>query len=262
MEDGAEKQAPESSKAGAMVRAARLAAGVDAAKIGADLRISTAALEALESCRYDRLPGDPYVRALLGSVGRYLRLDVQKLVQAYNSEMGAPSTAPVTPYKDLSQTHVLAHRQIFILILAVLLFALLLLLARLNSGGTSAPTVGDTLPESRSLRPEIPADTAAKPAPIARPDTVRPTEAAAPAKEINRVVVKPLIDSVWIRVLRAGKPESKQLLVLGKQMEVTHPDTIALILSRKKSVELTFGDTTLIPAQKRFRILGGAITYY
>jgi hypothetical protein len=63
-------------------------------------------------------------------------------------------------------------------------------------------------------------------------------------------------------VQRKGKPETVQLLLLGKQMEITHSDTIALILGKRKSVEVVLGDTTLIPAQKRFRIVDSRITYY
>jgi hypothetical protein len=45
-------------------------------------------------------------------------------------------------------------------------------------------------------------------------------------------------------------------------MEVTHSDTIALILGKRRSVQLSLGDTTLIPARKRFRIVGNRVTYY
>jgi cytoskeleton protein RodZ len=271
-----EKTVPVPPKAGSLVKAARLAADIEPAKLCADLRISTEALAALEAGQYDRLPGDPYVRALLGSISRQLRLDPQDVLKAYNAEVGgASTTAPVAPYKDLSQTHIMAHKQIFILILAVLLFTLLLILGKLNASNGSAASDAapvdslspaaalDSLPESQSLRPDSAGDSVE----ARLPDSgLGPSgsvgNAASASSTVNRVVVKPVLDSVWIRVQRKGKPETVQLLLLGKQMEVTHSDTIALILGKRKSVEVVLGDTTLIPAQKRFRIVDSRITYY
>ncbi len=254
--------------AGAQVRAARTAAGIDPAKLCADLRISTAALEALEAGQYDRLPGEPYVRALLVSLARYLGLDAHKLVQAYQAEIGVTATsAPITPYKDLSQNHVLAHKQIFILLLAVLLFAMLLILGKINSSGgkaaatksraadtTSVVPPPDTLPDADSLLP--PGDSADE-----EDDSVAAIKPAPPPIR-NRVVVKPRVDSVWIRVLLAGKPETDKLLTLGKQMEVVHDDTITMIIGKHRGVILNFADTTVIPARKRFRIIGKRISYF
>lgn len=119
---------PLTPKAGALIREARIAAGIEAADLCASLRISPAALQALESGQYSRLPGEPYVRALLGSIARHLGLDAQKLLQIYSLETGTtPAEPSVAPYQDVSQVHVLAHRKLFIGLLAVLLLALLVI---------------------------------------------------------------------------------------------------------------------------------------
>ena len=142
--DATESAAPRVS-AGQKVRQAREALGIPAAKLCADLRISPAALEALEAGDYGKLAGAPYVRATLVSLSRPLRLDSKELLQAYAEETGSgqATSAPVSPYKDDSGTHARAHKQIFILLLAVLLFVLLLIMGKVN---TSAPEPESTAP--------------------------------------------------------------------------------------------------------------------
>ena len=94
MENPPENTEAQPPRAGGMIRQARIQAGLEGARIAADLRISLAAYETLEAGQYDRLPGDPYVRALLGSVGRLLHLDPLKLVAAYNADIGSASAVP------------------------------------------------------------------------------------------------------------------------------------------------------------------------
>jgi cytoskeletal protein RodZ len=68
-------------KVGQILKQARNSAHIEVNKICADLRISPQALEALEQGNYHLLPGDPYIRALLGSMSRYLGLDPAGIVK-------------------------------------------------------------------------------------------------------------------------------------------------------------------------------------
>jgi len=61
--------------AGAMLRAAREAAGVHIASLAVALKVPVARLEALEAERFDLLPDPPFVRALAGSICRALKID-------------------------------------------------------------------------------------------------------------------------------------------------------------------------------------------
>ncbi len=280
LENSEKNETPPLVRAGSLLKAARMAAGMDPNKLGSDLRISIHALEALENNEYDRLPGDPYVRALLGTLARRLGLDPLEVMRHYNAEIGALNTAPpVAPYKDLSETHILAHKQIFILILAVLLFTLVLVLLKFNKSTENSvveesqpldslqktETFTDTLPEMGSLQPDSIVSVDSTPIQaeaITLPPTGESKSLPTPIKEPHRLVLKPLLDSVWLRVLRSGKPESRQLLLLGNQMEITHSDTIAFILDKKKSVEISWGDTTKIPTKRKFRIIGNILTYF
>ena len=309
--------------AGEMVRQGREAAGMSREKLGSTLRISAAALEAIETCNYNQLPGDPYVRALLVSLARHLGLDSKKLLLAYNADIGNKSAEEtVSPYKDTSHVHILAHRKLFIGLLAVLLIGLLVILAKVNSSSSSekneaaepsAPhadsvTVApppDTVPVSAALQPDslksdsakaavkidsakaaatksavaqpvkteikvdprIKADSLAKVAAKLKADSAKKVAAKPDTAKAqpgsNRVSVKPLIDSVWMRVLRHGKPEEVILLRTSKPpVEVAHTDTIVLILGKRNSVEITFNDTTLVPTRKRFKLSGKKIIYF
>lgn len=301
---------------GRTLREARQAANIDANKLCSDLRLTTQTLEALEQGNYHLLPGDPYIRALLGSIGRYLNLDPLALIQSYNKEIGAVHAAPATvaPYKDRTQTHTATHKQIFIGIFAVLFIILFLLFRKLNVGegdpsktipppangsatDTLAPAAQDTLLESKSLAPDTslaksspdtgesrgtPKPPLPKPALPASPGTlpapgVVPAPAGAPAagatttvpapalpataapidsSHLTLAVVKPLIDSVGVKVMRSGKDDFSTLLRLGKQMQVSHTDTIVIMISKRKAVEVTLGGKTVIPERKRFKIYG------
>ncbi|MDQ3001323.1 MAG: helix-turn-helix domain-containing protein [Fibrobacterota bacterium] len=285
---------------GRSLREARQAANIDVNKICSDLRIAPQTLDALESGNYHLLPGDPYIRALLGSVGRYLNIDPISLLQGYNKEIGAVHAAPsIAPYKDRTQTHTATHKQIFIGIFAVLFIILFLLFRKLNVNEDSvavvppmaAPTTDtlapaqDTLLESKSLAPDSslskptgpvapagpvgkPADSAKTPkpdqtgvpAPAGATGTVLPGSAPATAAidsaGLIMAVVKPLMDSVGVKVMRYGKEDFSTVLRLGKQMQVSHTDTITVMVSKRKSVEVTIGGKTVIPAKKRFKIYG------
>lgn len=285
---------------GRTLREARQAANIDANKLCSDLRLTTQTLEALEQGNYHLLPGDPYIRALLGSIGRYLNLDPMALIQAYNKEIGAAHAAPtaVAPYKDRTQTHTATHKQIFIGIFAVLFIILFLLFRKLNvdegdpskaipspatgAADTLSPASQDTLLESKSLAPDtslsknspdsgeirgtarrVPAP-GTVPAPTGAPASGATTAAQASpgagapidSSHLTLAVVKPLIDSVGVKVLRSGKDDFATLLRLGKQMQVSHTDTIVIMISKRRAVEVTMGDKSVIPDKKRFKIYG------
>jgi cytoskeleton protein RodZ len=332
---------------GAILRKARIESDMDVNKICADLRISPQALEALEQGNYHLLPGDPYIRALLGSIGRYLGLDAAALVQKYNREIGAVHAAPsIAPYKDRTSTHVSSHKQIFIVIFAVLIVVLIVIINQLKKSEPSAAGLGpapgaasgasdsltpqqDSLvskslapdsvvsrssPDSGQARgqtaataskanheaiakatahadsaaskaagasaaashaatPPAPAGTApavtapaaatapapgspAAPGSTATPAGTAAAAAAAATAGLNSAIIKPLIDSVGVRVVRSGKEDFSTLLRLGKQMQVSHTDTIVVLVSKRKSVEVTIGEKTVIPERKRFKIFG------
>ncbi len=296
-----------SPSTGQILRDARLAAHLDLNKISNDLRLSPQVIEALEKGDYHLLPGDPYIRALLGSLGRYLNLDTVNLIATYNKEIGAVHSAPsIAPYKDRAHTYTTAHKQIFIFVFLGLFILLILLMSKLNkpevdaakqsNGLNPAPAESlavpqDSLVESHSLIPDSIMDTTEKaklptdttviqtgklgaansgstlPTPVAQPGPSVVTTSAPPtstpaAAPTNVVVIKPLIDSVGVKVLRTGKEDFLTVLRLGKQMQVSHSDTIVVFISKRRAVEVTWGDKSVIPDRKRFKIYGNTLKTY
>jgi hypothetical protein len=249
--------------AGGLIRDAREKAGITIPKLCADLRISSATLEALEAGDYAKLAGAPYVRAMLVSLSRHLRLDSKDVLNAYAAEIGGQQapTAHVSPYKDDSGTHAKAHKQIFILLLAVLLFILLLIMGKVDNSApepepVAPPETADTLldinplPDADSL---VVDDTlsAAAPLPLEAEDAVRET----------RVRVLALSDSVWLRVLPAGAREVSQYLRRNKPLDFNHDDAITFITRQGGSVRIFINDSSFVPSNRRFKVDGGQITY-
>lgn len=211
------------------------------------------------------------------------------------------AAVPVSPYKDDSKTHAKAHKQIFILLLAVLLFVLLLIMGKVNSSSSDdgdpapAPANSDTLlninpvTESDSLALDSlrmdstaaadtlgPADTAVTdPRAAVKPEArTEATTIVPPAKEAKEKEVKPsaakeatavriqaLSDSVYIRVIRAGRRENSRTLAPGQSIEVKHDDVITFITRNSGSVEVTAGGTVVIPDKRRFKVSGTSVIY-
>jgi transcriptional regulator with XRE-family HTH domain len=266
--------------AGQRVREAREKAGISLAKLASDLRISVATLEALEAGQYEKLAGAPYVRATLVSLARPLRLDAKDLLKAYADEIGGQETPSiqVSPYKDDSGTHAKAHKQIFILLLAVLLFILLLIMGKVN---TSSPDTEPATPaadtdtllnidpvmESDSLSMLPPDSTDGDTVPARR--DLRDTGAATPgsreaaefAARETRVRVVALTDSVWLRILPAGDPERSLFLRRNKPLVLKHDDAITFITRQGGMVRLFLKDSSLVPTERRFKVDGGQIAY-
>jgi cytoskeleton protein RodZ len=294
--NGGEAKAPQAG-AGDLILAARKRAGLTAEKVCADLRISPATLAAIESGDYGKLAGAPYTRALLVSLSRYLRLDSRDVLSAYAAETGhaAAATTPVSPYKDDSKTHARAHKQIFILIVVGLLLVLLLIVGKVSSTSPEdaepapPPTSSDTLlnidPASDSLMNDslgldslaldtLPVDTAASPQDGAKIETDKEKAAriqAAKAQDAAEdkagpraetlVRIQALSDSVYIRVMPAGRRERSHTLSPGKALEVKHDDAITFITRNSGTVEVTVGGTTVVPDKRRFKVDGSSVTY-
>jgi cytoskeletal protein RodZ len=236
--------------------------------------------------QYHVLPGDPYVRALFVSVAKKLQLDPQILIQAYAEEMGATVSSPqVAPYRDQSHTHQTAHKKFFIVLVVALLVVLAVVLSKVgalsesgeadsiesNSGDFLPPPLEDTVPDSPSLIPDSASEGMGAPSPAPTSPSLSPAKAppadtlsVAPKTTPNEMttVLKPVLDSVTIRILRFGKKDAVHLLALGKQMQVTHSDTITLVVDKRRGVEVNLGGKTLIPDRKMFKIIGNELIYF
>lgn len=260
--------------AGTLIRDAREKAGISAAKLGADLRIAPATLAALEAGDYSRLAGPPYVRAMLVSVSRYLRIDSREILKAYADEAGdrEPAASTVSPYKDDSGTHAKAHKQIFILLLAVLLFILLLIMGKVNTSSPEpepAPPAApaDTLLNIEPRLDSLPVDSLSDSLAVVDSASLEGPLAPPPAPPQDsaenlgtRVRIVALTDSVWLRILPAGARESSLYLRLDKAVDFNHDDAITFITRKGGVVRVVAGDNEDVPSQRRFKVDGDQIT--
>lgn len=197
---------PLETTAGALLRQAREAAGVELPALALALKVSVKKLEALEADRLDQLPDAVFVRALASSVCRTLKIDpapvLAKLPQSVaprldrdeaglNTPFHTPSDVAKTPFLDrLSRPMVLAA-------LAVLLGALVLIFfpsseqraeigaivarpsAVASDTAAAAPAAPEPVtPAAKSAEPELKSVSAPQPLAAAKPERV---PAAAPA---------------------------------------------------------------------------------
>jgi hypothetical protein len=70
---------------GAWLRAARAARGLSVEALAARLKVTRALLEDVEAERRERLPHPVYLRGLLSSIAKELRLDGAELARAYGA---------------------------------------------------------------------------------------------------------------------------------------------------------------------------------
>jgi cytoskeleton protein RodZ len=111
--------------------------------------------------------------------------------------------------------------------------------------------------DPKAVKPEVRTE-ATKVTPPAAKETTPPKEAT---KEATSVRVQALSDSVYIRVIRAGRRESSRTLAPGQSIEVRHDDVITFITRNSNTVEVTAGGTVVIPDKRRFKVTGSSITY-
>lgn len=103
----------EVTSAGAMIRAAREAAGLHVAALAFSIKVPVKKLEALEADRLDLLLDSVFVRALASSVCRTLKIDplpiLERLPQSVAPRLGGDRQQVNTPYyaPDYSQKFVL-----------------------------------------------------------------------------------------------------------------------------------------------------------
>ena len=87
----------EAAGIGRALRKARLRRGKSLEVASRETRVKPEYLQALEAESFDVLLGDVYVRGFLRSYARYLGLNPQKVVSAYERVYGRPTPASIAP---------------------------------------------------------------------------------------------------------------------------------------------------------------------
>jgi cytoskeleton protein RodZ len=168
---------PESKESiGAGLKAAREARGLSISEVAQQLKFAPRQLEALEQERFDLLPGGTFVRGMVRSYARLLKLEPEPLVEAIADRFQAPDannlaarySQPV-PFSDS------ARRSTFVYLgvsLAVLAMGSVIAYQWYREHNTSAQVASKRAAEKRTVAATKPAATPVASAPRAQPKTL------------------------------------------------------------------------------------------
>lgn len=257
IDSAAPDESPVPATAGALLRAAREAAGLHVAALAVSMKVPVKKLEALEADRFDLLPDAVFVRALASSVCRALKVDpapvLSKLPHQHVPRLGASEGGINAPFHAAGEGRALsvpaALRQPAVLVVMLLLVAALAVLFFPEWQADVTPDEVSLPSEAVQVMPVAP-NTAPDPAPSLVVEPVAPTVAVAASEPVVSLappiaVVVPVASAPAIRVASAPLSVS----VVGQQVvfrvrgpswvEVT--DAKGQVLMRRN---LTQGDET------------------
>jgi cytoskeleton protein RodZ len=135
-----------------------------------------------------------------------------------------------------------------------------------SAGSDSLSAAKDSVASPKPAKTLTPATKPVAAAAVTAPvstetSAAEPAKEASAAKEPTAVQVRALGDTVFVRILRAGRRESSRTLPPGQTIDVQHNDVIVFITRTSNSVEVTAGGTVVIPDKRRFKVAGTSITY-
>lgn len=208
---------------GDTLRAARERQGRTRTDAAADTRIREHTLRALEEERFDDLGGAVYVKGFLRGYGRFLGLDSEELVRAYERRPDTADPSPpilAVPAGDPLPGGGGAGRRTGarVAVAAVTVLALVLAGAGLLAGGRSSPRQapsGQDRAHAPGARPETTAQASSRPA-ARRRDARRPHGPRPATAPGVRVTLDVGGGSSWVLVLVDGRERLETTLGPGQ----------------------------------------------
>lgn len=167
---------------GAVLAAAREAAGLAPADVAGQMRISLRQLEAIEADRYDQLPGPVFVRGFVRNYARLLDLDPLPLLHALEPALGGEAPLRAQQFAGALPVHARrGHTRVWVALFVVLLLAVLGAAAyEFWRGRVADSTSGSEVPPAASpAEPRSPA-TVAEPVPLTPERVAQPAAESAP----------------------------------------------------------------------------------
>lgn len=237
---------------------ARAAQSLTQSDVARQLKLSVWQVEALESGRYQQLPGAIFVRGFIRNYARLVKLDPDALVQSLGDSVPAPSPRPEpSPSRDIPFPATGGRRWVAWGAAAAVLLGLLALYEFfLNESAEpgAAPAPASTEPRSRPASAK-PAATVAAAEP-ASPATPAPADgrgeavqAAAvpasdpPAKRGERQVKLAFDQECWVEIRdRNERVIFSQLNRPGTEQSVTGLPPFSVVVGNAHGVRLTYDD--------------------
>ena len=180
--------APSGETVGAVLRAARLERGAEAATVATALKMRRDQLEALETDNIAKLPGRTYAVGFVRAYAKYLRLDDEAIVQRFKDELASQDAAqPVQlVFPEAQEERRLPNGSIVILALLIAMVIYGISYLTIPNRGTATTAKAEEPPVVVVEQPKVEAP---KPAPAPVKDATAPvvTQAEAQAEPASFV---------------------------------------------------------------------------
>jgi len=250
------RQQPEQGRddrtVGEILAQAREALGLTVDDLANQLKFSTRQIEALESGRYEQLPGGPFVRGMVRSYARLVDVDPGALLErmagapmaADASRIAARFKQPV-PFSDASRRSTMTYATLAVLALVVavaVFFQWRQERARPMKPAATAPVArvpAVVVPPAGHVGP-APAETAAvNPQPVLEPVPAPPP--APPVETFGRQRVGLEVDEEsWVEIKDAyGTTLLSQLIPAGRQRTIVGEAPLSVVIGNAHHVQLT-----------------------
>ncbi|WP_024303680.1 RodZ domain-containing protein [Pseudogulbenkiania sp. MAI-1] len=252
---------------GATLKAAREAAGLSLGEVADRLKLSLKQLEAIESDRFEALPGPAFVRGFVRNYARFLGVDAVPLLARLEERFPSavkevanlakePAASPLANGGEKTSTA--RGKWAMLLALAVVVVAAAFLFASPSSQPAQEGATQDLAPmmTEQSVAPApaeaVPAKDAS--APTASPTALAPAPAAAPAEAVpaSAPAAAPLSSGdgkvklaarqdAWVSVVDShGKKLVFETLKAGAAKEVAGQPPFKLTVGNASQVEVSF----------------------
>jgi transcriptional regulator with XRE-family HTH domain len=150
---------------GRSLQEARERKGLELAQVAAETRIRASYLAALESERFDTLPGRAYARAFLREYAEHLELDGQRLLDEYDARFPDVEEAPIAPAQLPQPIRLKPYAAAAAGLVALLLLGLL---AWQSGSGDRTTAIPTTAPPPAPTTETVTAPASQKPPPRAK----------------------------------------------------------------------------------------------
>jgi cytoskeleton protein RodZ len=253
---------PEQDRVGATLKAAREAAGLSLGEVADRLKLSLKQLEAIESDRFEALPGPAFVRGFVRNYARFLGLDAVPLMTRLEERFPSSVKEAANLAKEVEATALtsepegtsaLLGKRAILLVLVVVLAGAGFWFARSRTEPAReeakqnlAPMLTQQATASASVEAE-PVKQASAPAaqPAPAPAVALATQASAPAaarQSVSEGKIKLVAkQDAWVSVVDgSGKKLVFETLKAGAEKEVAGQAPFKLTVGNATQVEVSF----------------------
>jgi len=228
---------PDNATPGRILAAARTERGMSVPEVAQRLKFSLRHIEALESDRYDALPGGPYVRGMIRTYARLLGVDPASLLDALprSGETGEPAMQPQGMSVPFPQGPGSGSR-VYLLLSMLIVVAVVVVLAEwlirsqravvpeaaVSSSTAEPPAKVEPLPEPVLSTAETGASAPQPETQETEPPAVSEATPEPPASEIRVTVSPPEVEST-ASVVVAESPTVERAAVIQPSAAAVDP---------------------------------------